>query len=100
MNNSNADHTPVSGNTASGDRLAQTGRIQTSRRKSASRHARGSDAPDHQSHCRPCGGRFAPAVDQQCFQKPLLQTGDRWQFCCWNDVSHLKNIGVRESAVF
>ena len=23
-----------------------------------------------------------------------------WQLCCWNDVSHLKNIGVRESATF
>lgn len=23
-----------------------------------------------------------------------------WQLCCWNDVSHLKNIGVRESVTF
>lgn len=30
----------------------------------------------------------------------FCRRGDRWQLCCWNDVSHLKDIDVRESVTF
>ncbi len=40
-----------------------------------------------------------PQVSNAAYSR-FCRRGDRWQLCCWNDVSHLKNIEVRESVTF
>jgi len=40
-----------------------------------------------------------PLVSNAAYSR-FCKRGDRWQICCWNDVSHLKNIGFRESVTF
>ena len=40
-----------------------------------------------------------PLVSNAAYSR-FCRRGDRWQLCCWNDISHLKNIEVRESVTF
>ncbi len=40
-----------------------------------------------------------PLVSNAAYSR-FCRRGDRWQLCCWNDVSHLKNTKVRESVTF
>ena len=44
-------------------------------------------------------GSLLPLISNVSYSR-FCKRDDRWQLCCWNDVSHLKGIGVRESITF
>lgn len=44
-------------------------------------------------------GRLVPQTGNACICRFCYRNGE-WQLTCWNDLSHLKSVGYRESQTF
>ena len=58
--------------------------------RSVFQHITGGIVPD---------GRLLPLISNVSYSRFTRRDG-LWQLCCWNDVYHLKDVGVRENVAF